>query len=113
MDKLAEKIAELSDRLGPHVVDAARGAARMEAISTLAAGIVCALATYVLTRVALYLWRLETDHDDVDFARLGAVFLFIGAFGTGCSTIWQIVDPWIWSTLSNPDLWIAKRVLGL
>ena len=30
-----------------------------------------------------------------------------------CIGVWQFADPWTWTALTNPDLWLAKKAFHL
>jgi hypothetical protein len=114
MDELAKKLVELSDRLGPQVVDAARGAARMAAYSALQGHIVALVVAAAVASVAVILWRRNAMFDDdLPAGRACAGLLFGVAALVASLALAGITDPWLWSTFNHPDLWIAKRVLNL
>jgi hypothetical protein len=101
------------------VINAALEAARIEAISTLVVGVWCLLLATMITLGALkfgkVLYRKPHNYDDKwddawiavpVFGMLMAGILFL--FGA-----WALLDPWTWTALNHPDLYIAKKVLKL
>lgn len=120
MDKLAEKIAELSDKYGSHTIEVMRGAARVEAYSTLMSGGMMLVLGLAFLGGAGFMYRLGCkirDSDDSYYDGEGQ-FIICGVLtlisaGPLLAGIWCFIDPWVYATISNPDLWIAKKVLGL
>lgn len=120
MDKLAEKIAELSDKYGSHTIEAMRGAARVEAYSSLVGGGALLVLGLALLSAALYTYFLvgkkladENYRDDGAGYYLTCIGLVLLSAGPLLGGTWNLINPWIYATISNPDLWIAKKVLGL
>ena len=110
MDELAKRFAELAGKYGPGAVDAARSAARVEALSTLFGGLI---ALSIGGGMLLAAWKIykKEEWEEVRFffvVVLCAVGLLVASLG-----LWQCVDPWTWTSLFNPDVWIAKRILKL
>lgn len=114
MDELAKRIAALADQYGPSVIDAAKEAARMQAYSSVQGHIIGLILCAALILLARWCWRKNvTDDTDIPFGRIGACILFgIGGI-VGTVAITGLTDPWLWSTFKNPELWIAKKTLGL
>lgn len=109
MDEIAKKMAELSTQYGPTVIDAARGAVRVEAYSQLVAGGICLVASAGLIAVLRYAWP-KANEDNFGWvlcmcaAMLGLLFLLpLG--------VWSFADPWTWTAITHPDLYLAKRVI--
>lgn len=109
MDDLAKKFAELADQYGPNVVDAARGAAITEAWSSLVMAII--VLVFGIGLILLSLWVCRRKWDDLQYL-FGGMGIVIGTIMM-VAGIAQILDPWLWTTLKYPDLWIAKKILGL
>lgn len=114
MDELAKKMAELGTQYGPHVIESARGAALLAAYSSLQTDIIATLIGIALVVAARKLWR-KNARDDIDMpiGRIGAGILFCIAGISLCIGISGLTDPWLWATFKHPDLWLAKRTLGL
>jgi hypothetical protein len=112
MDEIAKRLAELAEKVGPAAMEAARGAVRVEAYSTLAGGAFAMVAAAAIFYFGRFLWL----HDD-DFygsePKFWAVISFLVALVFGLIGLWNIVDPWTWVAQSNPDLWLAKKILKL
>lgn len=114
MDKLAEKMAELAERFGPSVIDAARGAVRVEAYSAMAGAIEAAIVAGLMALVARYLWSYETkDSFDSGIPRAFAFLLFGAAIIPFSVALWAFLDPWTWVAINNPDLYLAKKIFKL
>jgi len=115
MDELAKRFAELAEKYGPNVADAAMRAARMEAYSSMVSGALCLLVAAGMVLAGRWLWRLAHDDNsgwDEDWT-IGACVLWGLAFFIAIPGIWSFIDPWVWATLSNPELWIAKKTFKL
>ena len=116
MDEFMRKMAELADRLGPAAADAALGAARTEALSTLASG---ALALAVAALLAwgssscAGRWAAAEEEDGMVGWGVLAAILGLAALFVGIAGAWQVIDPWTWATLWHPEYWVAKKVLHL
>lgn len=111
IDKLADRLAELVTKLEGPGFEAAKEAARTEALSSLAGGGMAALIAIVGAIAFRWLWR----RDDLD--ETGRIMMLVLA-GLAASisapvAIWSVIDPWVWATLSRPELWLAKKVLGI
>lgn len=114
LDELAGSLANLMNTLQGPGLEAARGAARMEGYSALAAGVLCAVIG-VAGVFALYaMWKREAETEFEEVAKM-VIIIF------GCVAIlvilpiglWNLVDPRTYSTITDPDLWIAKKALKL
>lgn len=113
MDELAKRFADLATQYGPSVINAAKAAARMEAFSTLSASLMIAAFTVIFLLLARYLWNLETESGDDDIARAGAVACLVIAMIAGSFALWAWIDPWTWTALTHPEIWIAHKVLKI
>lgn len=113
MDKLAEQFSELAKQYAPAVVDSALAAARIEAYSTLVASGVGIFCAALLFYGAYFLAKkvYSGDWDDIAFfpagiCALAGAIAFLGG-------LWGIIDPWTWTAIYHPELWIAKQALHL
>ena len=118
MDELAKRFADLAEKYGPAVADAAKSAARMEAISQLVSGFMTVCIGIALMLLARWIWRKAGDADrgpysDSELAYAGAVLIGLIGLIPFCIGVWSWIDPWTWTTISHPDLWIAKRAFHL
>lgn len=117
MDKFAERMAELAEKYGPHVVDSVRGAARVDAYSYLAAGGEVIFISLIFAIGGRALWlkhgvAYREHEDETAFIVMAGVCGVLAAILFFCG-IWRFIDPWTWTAINNPDLWIAKKVLHL
>lgn len=113
MDELAKRFADLAAQYGPKVADAAMQAARVEAYSCMAAGALCLLFGAGFFYAAKILWhKWEKERwDEITLLPFGILVLIgITVFTIG---VWSFVDPWTWTTLQHPELWIAKKAFKL
>lgn len=113
MDKLAEKMAELAEKFGPTVVDAALGAVRIEAYSSMMSGALAVLAGIVGLFAARFCWRYECKGYDDGIQRFLGGILAAGSMIPICMGIWSFIDPWVWTAISHPDLYLAKKIFKL
>lgn len=115
MDELAKRFADLADKYGPSAVEAARAAARTGAYSALVGSAEDLAISGALFIAGRFLWRKAGGVGSFDGEPLyfisGLAFFACGlAFFVGIS---NVVDPWTWAAIAHPDVWIAKRTLGL
>jgi hypothetical protein len=114
MDEIAKRFAELAEKYGPNVVEAARQAASIEGYSTLVGSLLWLLSAACLILSGRYLWNITCkDEFDTSFVKLASGLILLAAFPCLLSGIWSIIDPWTWTAINHPDLWIAKRILKL
>lgn len=114
MDELAKRFADLAAQYGPDVMRAALVSVRIEVYSTLvssfiwlAFGIVCLLGMR-------WSWP-QTPKDDLDlpWGKIGAIAgALVGAICIA-SFVWIWIDPWTWTALNHPELWLAKKALHI
>jgi hypothetical protein len=112
MDELAKRFAALAEQYGPKVVDAALSAARTEAYSQLAAAAMWGVLALAIAIGGRFIWSQGVKYDE-DGLRVAACGMW--GFAAFCSlfVIWTFIDPWTWTTISNPELWIAKKAFKL
>lgn len=111
MDELAKRFAELAEKYGPSVADAAKAAARTGAYSTLAGGIMAISMGVMLLLTSRWIWRKAGNADFIVYFS-AVVVAMIGAI-TFCIGLWAWINPWTWTTIAHPELWIAKQVFRL
>ena len=114
MDKLVESFERLAANYGPTVVDAALGAARVEGISYLFSSAIWFGLAYLAYRFGNYLHHREYDGQfNGEFGVLfGHIFLVVGALFAAAG-LWAVLDPWVWTAIFQPDLYLAKRAFNL
>lgn len=114
MDELAKRMMELAEKVGPDAMAAARGAVKVEAYSCMVSGVVCLLVGIILFYAANYLWGYQpVDRFDAGVPKfLGGLVAAIALIVCICG-VWSFIDPWTWTAISHPDLWLAKKVLKL
>lgn len=113
MDELAKRFADLAEKYGPSVADAAKSAAQVEAYSTLVSGALC----LVFASVALYLSALlarkalKSNWDEITWLPVG--LLGVGGAISLAIGLWCFVDPWTWTAIAHPELWLAKKAFHI
>lgn len=117
MDELAKRFADLATQYGPPVGDAAMGAARVEAYSSLMAAGEGLLAAAGIAWIGRLLLRKAALMDDEDDDRLfpmifGYVCFALAGF-VGIVWLWTFLDPWTWTQINHPELWLAKRAFKI
>lgn len=114
-DKLVQEFDAIAHQYAPKVVGAALSAARIDAISSLVSGVVCAgifLACIFFGLKFLRGLRASTwNTEGIWIVGLG-VTLLIG-IATGIGALGNLLDIWNYVALVHPELWIAQRAMGL
>lgn len=121
MDELGTKLAELADKLGPQVVELARDAALFEASSNMILYVIGLFFwAAALGLIVWFFWEMKDNDRLIANSEAGTVIVAVIAFIGGIFALaaWVvciagILAPWNWVALVNPDLYIAKKVLGL
>lgn len=113
MDEIAKKMAELAERFGPQVIDAARGATVVEAYSSMMSSAICLLVCAALTFGGRTLWAKRDVDDEFDGYRVVSCIVWAVAAILVIPGAWGFLDPWVWTAINHPDLWIAKKVLHI
>ncbi len=113
MDELAKRFADLAEKYGPTVANAALNATRIEAYSCLVGGLLSAgfCALFIYGTRFFYLKIKNESWDELTWIPI--VFLSIAAIVTGGIAIWSVIDPWTWVAINHPELWIAKKAFKL
>ena len=107
-DQLLQHYSAIADQFAPQVVDAAKGAATMEAYSCLASSFLWFLVAAIAGYVA-YRFKKTNDNDWMpEVIVFGILSVLISLRG-----FWAWIDPWTWAAMNHPELWIAKTSLHL
>ena len=113
--ELAERLERITANAAPELADIALESARLGALSeiiSIASGFLIGLA---LLGVAFWLIRKSrgvSSHDQEMYGFGVFIFGLAGGF-TSFATFAHLSDPILWVSLSKPELWVAKQVLGL
>ncbi len=117
MDELAKRFAELAEKYGPQVAEAAKEAARTEAYSCLSSSAIWLAIACVLMFVGRRIYNKgKQNHDPLGD---GDVLCIIGFALCGLAVpavligAWHWIDPWTWTTINHPELWIAKKAFRI
>lgn len=122
VEVFASKLSTLAESYGPEVADVAMAAARIDAASGLITGLVLLGFAIVLSVLS---WRiLKSGHrayqEGSAYSDDGAFRLIVGALIGLVSGVLMIIacvdglfSVWRWAGVIQPELWIAKTVLGL
>lgn len=114
MDELAKRFADLAEKYGPTVADAAMNAVRIEVFSSLMASFIALGFACTMYWGGRCLMRMEVKDKFAD-----GMPYFFGCVAVALATIpfaifvWQWIDPWTWTALSHPDLWLAKKAFKI
>lgn len=115
MDELAKRFADLADKYGHQAVEAARQAARTHGYSAIVESIMTLVISFAFFVVAQFLWHKASGnggwHNEPIYFISGLAFLSCGI--TFFGGMWNLINPWTWTAISHPDVWIAKRTIGL
>lgn len=113
MDKLAETFAKLSEQYGSKVVDAAVGAARIEGYSSLISSVIWFIVAGTALWIGRRLWR-NAEESDYEAERVVFGYVACGAtFICVCAGLWICINPWVWTAIYQPELYLAKRAFNL
>lgn len=113
--KAIDKITDLASALQGPGFEAAKSAVTVEATSTLVSGIVSAAIALACAYCTRWAYRKARDAEfdsELGFFVVAFISGLIGVF-SGARAIWVFVDPWTWAAINHPELWLAKRALGL
>ena len=110
MDELAKQFSQVAEQYAPQVINASLMAAQISALSAMAGGLIAFVIAGTLWRVGKFVWQ-KGDKDDILYV---PACLAYGSAGIAfCIGVWSFVDPWVWIALTRPEIYIAKRALGL
>ena len=113
MDELAKRFADLAEKYGSNTTDAALGAARVEAFSSLTKGVLLIFIGGIFLWCARYLWR-KWHNEGWDEITLAPFIIYFALGATLISFgIWALLDPWTWVALNHPELWLAKKAFRM
>ena len=110
MDEFAKQFTYLAGQYGPSVADAAKAAARMEAYSTLVGGLLAAAIAFVCMYAATWVHRQKDWNEEWMIA--SSIGWIVGGIAL-CFAVWAWVDPWTWTAISHPELWLAKKAFNI
>jgi hypothetical protein len=113
MDEAAKRFAELAEKFDPKVVEATLGAARMQAFSWLASSALWFGGAAALAFLGHFLMVKSNDHDWSEQWFGVGIASYFGAALCLLPGVWVWLDPWTWTTINHPELWIAKLVFHL
>lgn len=111
----AIKLQNLSAEYGPEVVDAALWVARIDALAVIGATVAILIAGIVLglnTKTARAWSKKVEPNWESPLAVWGGLVGLSSIVLLTMGTI-RILNPWPWVGIIEPQLWIAKKVLGL
>ncbi|MEM7468887.1 MAG: hypothetical protein AAF387_18625 [Pseudomonadota bacterium] len=114
---LLEKFEDLASEYSPQVIEAAVEAVRVSAIGELLQAFI-ALLLLVLVAWAFRWGLVQAKAIDCSENRVvarGTSFVFLVLFGGICliHILSSVGDVWVWTSLVNPELALAHKVLGL
>lgn len=109
---MLDKLLALATQYAPAVTEAGLQAVRVDGYSTLVGSSV----GFVLSSALGYgSWRgikWGMKNDDEGACILGMVGIVVAAAGI-VITVLGLTDPWLWTMLNHPEIYIAKKVMHL
>ena len=115
IEAFATKLQSLASEYGPEVVDAALWVARVDALQKITLAVLLAVLAAIAwgTVRPLIRWGKKVDPNwESPAPALGYLSGILGSI-LGLIALIKIFDPWPWVGVIEPQIWIAKRVLGL
>lgn len=118
MEEITKRLADAAANLGPQAWSVALRAATVEGYASLESGGICLAVGVALLYAAWRVWRWAKRNEDEiygthDGAYIASLFLIaVGATLTiiGASTL---LDPWTWTAIYHPDIYIAHKLMKL
>jgi hypothetical protein len=113
--KAVELIGKL-EALAPQVTEAALGAVRVEAAVWIVRGSIAGLVAFAVWIFAMHSWRrYKQSGDAFSDSPWGFSFFMMCVMGTIASlvSLTDIANPWTYAALNHPEVWLAKKALGL
>ena len=114
MSELEQRAVALFDKLEkltPHATEMALTAVRIDAVGTIIAGVVALCISIALLVLGRRIWaKREGHYDDLE---IPAALSWMGSLIAGVIAMIILFSPWTYTALIRPDLYIAKKVLGL
>lgn len=114
-EAFAGKIDTLATEYGPEVVDTVLWVARIDALQILSATLLLAVLALLfgLATKPIAGWTKKIDPDwDSPLPLLGYLS-GAACIVLGFIALLRVFDPWPWVGVVEPQLWIAKQILGL
>lgn len=119
MDRLADQLTTVIQKLQDPGLAAARQAVQVDALkSLLAAGFGVVIAAF-LASVASYVWKrrpidpgIKEFFASADFA-IGCGCMVIAVLIVTLAVLTTLIDPWTWVAFINPDAVLAAKILRL
>lgn len=113
MDKLAQQFSDLAAKYGPDVVSAAKGAAVVEGYSSIVQGVVGLVFAGGLVFLASWFYKKMCTEDWDDIVWIPICFCGIGAAIFAAFGLTNLLNPWTWTAINHPELWLAKQALHI
>jgi hypothetical protein len=79
----------------------------------LVGGAVALIVAAALAYGAKHFWHLSKTGERYNCHEIPATLLTVGAVIAAIIGCLLVLDPWTWVAINQPDLWLAKRALGL
>lgn len=113
-EQVEDKAVELMDRF-PEVVDAVLWVARIDALRHFGVSFMLVLFGSIILYYNSRIWGWCKEQAE---ASDGMSYFISTGYSAVCATLLitasiRLFDPWPWVGIIEPQLWIAKRVLGL
>jgi len=115
VEAFAVKLQALTLEYGPEVVDAVFWVARVDALSVIGvtAGVLIAGIALALNTKRAMAWSKRVEpNSETPLAIWGHLVGLSSIVLLSIATI-RILNPWPWVGVIEPQLWIAKKILGL
>lgn len=111
--KLLEKLQQMMEPAVRTAYDSAIQVVQMNAVSNLVAGVICLLAVYLTVRNVPN-EKIEKWLESNDFIpSIGVLCLCILSGVVFVIGVVTLLSPWNWVAVFNPELALARKLLGL